>query len=255
MQISPMPQWSASAAAIWGSRMTRARSCKPIQIGLVAPEPIRLEGLMSIFEKQSRNSLARFNPIPGSLEELLSRPSLEYLVFDLNSTTGEVGTVGFIRRVRPDLRVIVLGPDGNDELVLNSIVAGARAYLDQNTELEMARTAIEVVASGSIFAPRRLLSKLIDRLLHRADTSPANGHTHLTSREQQVLDLLLLARSNREIASQLRIEERTVKAHVGRMMRKNGVENRIELSMNALNQSAASGAGRKMKQPRSRGGE
>ncbi len=58
---------------------------------------------------------------------------------------------------------------------------------------------------------------------------------HLTARERQVLDLILLARSNREIARELGIEERTVKAHVGRLMRKTGAENRIDLSMRALN--------------------
>jgi predicted transcriptional regulator len=47
----------------------------------------------------------------------------------------------------------------------------------------------------------------------------------------------LLARSNREIARQLGIEERTVKAHVGRLMRKTGADNRIELSMRAVNGS------------------
>ena len=46
-----------------------------------------------------------------------------------------------------------------------------------------------------------------------------------------------MARSNREIAAQLGIEERTVKAYVGRLMRKTGADNRIELSMSALNRS------------------
>ncbi len=59
----------------------------------------------------------------------------------------------------------------------------------------------------------------------------------LTDRERQVLELILLARSNREIARQLGIEERTVKAHMGRLMKKTGAENRIELSMRALSQS------------------
>ena len=52
-----------------------------------------------------------------------------------------------------------------------------------------------------------------------------------------MLQLLLLARSNREIAEELGIEERTVKAHVGKLMRKIGAENRIELSMRALHGS------------------
>jgi DNA-binding NarL/FixJ family response regulator len=105
------------------------------------------------------------------------------------------------------------------------------------------RTAIEVVTSGSIWAPRRLLSKLIDRLLKVPDSSLTNGNPHLTGRERQVLDLLLTARSNREIARQLGIEERTVKAHVGHLMRKTGADNRIELSMRALNASMVKGAG------------
>jgi DNA-binding NarL/FixJ family response regulator len=99
----------------------------------------------------------------------------------------------------------------------------------------MVRQAIDVVTSGSIWAPRRLLSKLVDRLLKVPDSSLTSGNPHLTDRERQVLDLILLARSNREIARQLGIEERTVKAHVGRLMRKTGADNRIELTMRALN--------------------
>ena len=87
--------------------------------------------------------------------------------------------------------------------------------------------AIEVVTGGSIWAPRRLLSKLIDRLLKVPDPAISHANPHLTDREKQVLDHILEARSNREIAQQLGIEERTVKAHVGRLMRKTGADNRI----------------------------
>jgi DNA-binding NarL/FixJ family response regulator len=97
-----------------------------------------------------------------------------------------------------------------------------------------------VVIAGSIWAPRRLLSKLIDRLLAFPDTSLASVTPQLTDRERQVLDLILMARSNREIARQLGIKERTVKTYVGSLMRKTGVDNRIELSMRALNLSLAS---------------
>jgi DNA-binding NarL/FixJ family response regulator len=167
---------------------------------------------------------------------------LEYLVVDLNSSSGGLETLNAIRRVRPDIRLIVIGPEGNDELVLESIVAGARAYLDLTAGPEVVRKAIEEVTSGSIWAPRRLLSRLIDRMLAVSDASPASAIPHLTARERQVLELILMAHSNREIARQLGIEERTVKAHVGRLMRKTGVENRIELSMRALQSSMVSGA-------------
>jgi DNA-binding NarL/FixJ family response regulator len=80
-------------------------------------------------------------------------------------------------------------------------------------------------------------------LLPSLDRVPHGATTHLTDREQEVLELILQARSNREIARELGIEERTVKAHVGRLMRKSGAENRIELSMRALNGSLPSQGG------------
>jgi DNA-binding NarL/FixJ family response regulator len=143
-----------------------------------------------------------------------------------------------IRQVRPHIRLIVIGPERDDELVLSSIVAGARGYLDLTAGPEVVRQAVEIVTSGSIWAPRRLLSRLIDRLLKVPEAAPASGGgPHLTEREQQVLELILTARSNREIAAKLGIEERTVKAYVGRLMKKTGADNRIKLSMSALNRA------------------
>ena len=164
-------------------------------------------------------------------------------VVDLHSFSGGLEILEMIRRTRPSLRLIVIGPEGNDELVLESIIAGARAYLELTAGPDTVRMAIDVVTGGSIWAPRRLLSKLIDRLLKTPEASSANASPHLTSRERQVLDLILKAHSNREIARQLGIEERTVKAHVGRLMRKTGAENRIDLSMRALNPSLSAGLG------------
>jgi DNA-binding NarL/FixJ family response regulator len=207
----------------------------PVHIGLVSDEPMRLEGLVSIFDQPADDGNAPLLPITGTLPEMLTRASLEYLVVDMHSSPGGLAILDSSRRARPALKLIVIGPEGNDELVLESIIAGARAYLELTADTTLVRQAIEVVTSGSIWAPRRLLSKLIDRLLKVPDSSLTNSNLHLTAREKEVLDLILQARSNREIARQLGIEERTVKAHVGRLMRKTGADNRIELTMHAMN--------------------
>jgi DNA-binding NarL/FixJ family response regulator len=199
-------------------------------------EPIRLAGLASVFEGRSGEGNAQLLPVIGTMEELLAGPGVEFLVVDLNSSSAGLGTLDTIRRARPDIRLIVIGPEGNDQLVLESIIAGARAYLDLTASPATVRKAIEVVTGGSIWAPRRLLSKLIDRLIAVPDSNPTAA-PHLTAREREVLELILMAQSNREIAHQLGIEERTVKAHVGRLMRKTGADNRIELSLRALNRS------------------
>jgi DNA-binding NarL/FixJ family response regulator len=220
-----------------GIKMSSNRSLGPIWIGLVTDEPIRLEGLSAIFDLGAQAGVAQLIPVTGAMGELLGRSTLEYLVVDLNSLSTSIKTLEVIRRARPDIRLIVIGPQGDDELVLESIIAGARAYLDLTASPETVRAAIQVVVEGSIWAPRRLLSTLIDRLLRVPEASLASPNPHLTTREREVLNLILLARSNREIARQLGIEERTVKAHVGRLMRKTGAENRIELSVYALNHS------------------
>lgn len=217
--------------------MPTVRNLEPVHIGLVSDEPMRLEGLVSIFEQPASNGNAQLLPITGSLAEMLTLGSLQYLVVDLKSSQAGLAILDSIRRARPSLQLIVIGPEGNDELVLESIMAGARAYLDLSASPAVIRQAFEVVSGGSIWASRRLLSKLIDRLLKIPDPSVGRGTPHLTVREKEVLELILLARSNREIARHLGIEERTVKAHVGRLMRKTGADNRIELTMLAMNRS------------------
>lgn len=217
--------------------MASQRNPQPIRIGVLAGEPIRLEGLTMIFEEKPEPGKPQLIPLIGTMEELLDNRSLEYLVVDLNSSAGGLEILEKVKRSRPGIRQIVIGPEKNDELVLDAVVAGARAFLYSSAGPETVRMAIDVVVSGSIWAPRRLLSKLIDRLLGVPDSREVVKKLRLTDRERQVLGLILAAKSNREIARQLGIEERTVKAHVGRLMRKTGADNRIELSMHALNQA------------------
>jgi DNA-binding NarL/FixJ family response regulator len=223
--------------------MSSIRNTESIRVGVLTDEPLRLEGLASVFEEGPGEGCAPLFPVYGGLEDLLSDSSLAYLVVDLLSPSGGFGTLEAIRRRRPDLRLIVIGPEGDEKLIMDLIVAGARAYLDLKAGPEMVRRAVEVVTSGSIWAPRHLLSKLIDRLLGTSDASLTNLPLRLTDRERQVLELILMACSNREIARQLGIEERTVKAHVGSLMRKTGADNRIDLFMRASNPSLLEAAG------------
>src|ERR1700694_4353185 len=150
-----------------------------IRIGLLAGEPIRLEGLVTVFDEQPAPGQPQLVPIIGTMQELLGNPSLDYLVVDLNSSSGSLETLESVRRTRPAIRQIVIGPENDDELVLEAIVAGARAYLDSSASPQTVRQAIDIVVSGSIWAPRRLLSKLIDRLLGVPDTSLNSAHPHL----------------------------------------------------------------------------
>jgi DNA-binding NarL/FixJ family response regulator len=230
------PNRSLDQARERGS-MSAMFSLEPIRIGVVANEPMRLEGLTSIFENHAKPGETPLLPVVGTLEEHLENTAIEYVLIDWSSSSKKLGVLEGIRRKRPNLRMVVIGPDSNEQVMMDTIIAGARAYLDTGAGPRLVREALDVVISGSIWAPRKLLSKLIDRLLSGEDASVTSPRPHLTAREEQVLQLLLLARSNREIAEELGIEERTVKAHVGKLMRKIGAENRIELSMRAIHGS------------------
>ena len=221
-----------------GSAVTLASSDpEPVRIGLLVGEPIRDAGLASIFDLPAEQGHAPLVPVRGSLRELLALNTLQYLVVDLHSSTGGFEALKAVRQRRPDIRSIVIGPEGDEDLVLTAITAGARAYLGLSAGPEMVRQAIEVVTSGSIWAPRHLLSRLIDRLLGVSRVTRKVTHPQLTLREHQVLELLLSAHSTREIASGLGIGERTVKAYIGRLMRKTGSDSRVKLSISALSRS------------------
>jgi len=206
----------------------------PIRIGILAVEPIRLAGLASIFDQPAQPGQTQLVPVVGSLQELTGASDIEYVVVDLHSSEGSLEILESVRLKRPDVRLIVIGPEGDDELVFKAIVAGARAYLSFSAGPELVRQAIEVVTSGSIWAPRQLLSRLIDRLLNVHLAIHATPKPQLTPREEQVLKLVLSANSTREIARQLGIEQRTVKAYIARLMRKTGADNRVKLSVSAV---------------------
>jgi len=216
---------------------SRTQYPRRIRIGILAVEPIRVAGLASIFDLPAQPDQAQLVSVIGSLEELVGSPDIEYVVVDLHSAQGGLEILEAVRSSRPEIRLIVIGPEGDDELVIKAIVAGARAYLGLTDSPEIVRKAIEVVTSGSIWAPRQLLSRLIDRLLNVPVATPNAPNPRLTQREEQVLKLILMAQSTREIARKLGIEQRTVKAYIARLMRKTGADNRVKLSVSALGRS------------------
>jgi two-component system nitrate/nitrite response regulator NarL len=191
---------------------------------------MRLEGLVSIFDQPVANNNLVLIPVVCSLEEILKGSTLQHLILELTEAGSGAQTIHAILRVCPGLRVIVVGQQGNDGLAMEAISAGAKAYLNLNSDIDVVRQAVEVVIGGSIYGPHRLLSKLVDRLLHVSDSSLTGAPPQLTDREKQVVELIMAAQSNGEIARKLGIGPQTVTAHVGRLMRKTGTVNRVGLA-------------------------
>jgi DNA-binding NarL/FixJ family response regulator len=154
------------------------------------------------------------------------------LILDAGCTEHFFELLAGFRRKYPRLKVIVIGSESAPEYVQRVIGAGAKGYLTHLAKESEIRMAIEIVLDGSVWAPRKVLAKLLE-----VNKSASAVETpKITAREDEVLRLLVTGRGNREIASSLGIDEVTVKAHVGRLMRKMGVANRIALTMQVMDQ-------------------
>ncbi|MFZ3210970.1 MAG: response regulator transcription factor [Terriglobales bacterium] len=135
-------------------------------------------------------------------------------------------TMAGLKASRPGLKIIVTGSGADDETILKALAAEAMGYVyEAAAPLEFVQ-AIRMVNQGSVWAPRRVLSTFIERVT----TSPGRifpaGRVSFTDREKEVLELLVVGRSNKEVGSVLGIEERTVKAHVAKLMRQADAQSR-----------------------------
>ncbi len=203
---------------------------KPAErIGVVATDPLRVLGLKAIFDEVMQIEIVHLS-VPGALDDV----NVSLVLIDAECTDHLFELVATFRQVRPQLRLIVLGNETAPEYVQRVIGAGAKGYLTLTAKESEIRMAIEMVRDGSVWAPRKVLSRLLDR--QPGGTRSLAARPKFTARELEVLKLLREGQPNRDIALSLGIDEGTVKAHIGRLMRKVGVSNRIALTVHPFTQ-------------------
>jgi DNA-binding NarL/FixJ family response regulator len=200
------------------------------RIGVVATDPLRVLGLKAIFRDAMQLEIVHLS-IPGALDDR----DLCLVLIDAECTPHLFELIATFRQVHPSLKLIVLGNDTSSDYVERVIGAGAKGYVQLTASESEIRMAVDMVRDGSVWAPRRVLSRLLDSR-RTAPRSPATP-LRFTARERQVLNLLREGHPNREIALALGIDESTVKAHIGRLMRKVGVNNRTALTVHPLTQA------------------
>jgi DNA-binding NarL/FixJ family response regulator len=201
----------------------------PIRIAVVESDPLRFVGFRALFDSESD-----FELMSASLQDISTQQNIDLVLLGNRFGQNLFDLMASLKASRPDLRIIVTGSGMDEETILKAIASGAKGYVDVAASPQEFVQAIRVVNQGSVWAPRRVLSKFIERVT----TSPGRifpaGHMTFTDREKEVLEMLVAGRSNKETGAALGIEERTVKAHVAKLMRKVGVQNRIALSVHAI---------------------
>jgi len=202
-----------------------------IRIAVLESDPLRVVGFRSLFESEPE-----FELIPVSLAALERLQRINVVLTGVQPGKDLLAGLDGVRAVRPDLPMIVTAPVMNDETMLKVVAAGGRGCIAESADQAEFVRAVRVVSEGGTWVPRRVLLMIIQRSSGSSGRSLA-GRTLFTGREKQVLQMLVEGRSNKEIAGPLGIEERTVKSHVAKLMRKVGVQNRIALSVHAIKHS------------------
>jgi NarL family two-component system response regulator LiaR len=144
-----------------------------------------------------------------------------------------IGATRRIKEIAPDIAILILTAYDDDEYVLGLLDAGAAGYLLKSARGRDLAGAIRAIKSGeSVLHP-----KIIAKLLKRAMVSPVQEHKEseiLSERESEVLKLVAMGMSNKEIAEKLFLSERTIKAHLTNIFNKLNVASRSEAIVKGL---------------------
>ncbi len=129
-----------------------------------------------------------------------------------------------IRKLYPDIIVIILTMYVDEDLITQAIQAGAAAYLLKSASQEELVEAIRMVQKGQMILPQQVAISV----MHQVENRSKGGSNRLSQREEEILRCLCNGLSNREIATNLHISEATVKSHLHRIYYKLGVRDRTQ---------------------------
>ena len=166
------------------------------------------------------------------------------------------GAVEYARQLRPDVvlmdirmprmdgleatRRIVTGPDSKprvlilttfdlDEYVYEALRSGASGFMLKDNPADQLITAVHVIARGEALIAPSVTRRLISEFARRVSRTPKPDQLRsLTVRESEVLKLVARGLSNAEIAEELYVAETTVRTHVGRILTKLGLRDRVQ---------------------------
>ena len=199
-------------------------------IGILAADPLRSIGLQSILEDGLKLQTVI---LPDERRPRGCKPTIVIVDECLDAGAGLSLSVTQLLARMPGVAVVVLARSESVLSVEKALLSGARAVLPETAEVSDIRACIRAVMRGKTWVPRDADAN--GRTSSTALVTTDNGFAErFTPKEREVLGWLAQGHSNREIAATMGIDEATVKAHLGRMLRKAAATNRVELTLRAL---------------------
>jgi DNA-binding NarL/FixJ family response regulator len=212
------------------SRASQKQS-KSLTVGVLSPHPLVLSEFTKLLAGCSYPvKTKQLDPSRASHFANLHFPRCAVYVVDACALPSSALLVSEIIDRYPGALVVAVGDKFDEASAFQLLRAGTKgllSYADARTDLPR---AIEALLESSFWVPRVLLARFVDSLLPSARSrNLVNGPSGLSRREREVLQAVLENFSNKEIAGQLNISERTAKFHVSNLLAKFGVERRTDL--------------------------
>ena len=164
------------------------------------------------------------------------KPNVVLLDITMPELSG-IEVIPIIKQTSPGTKALMLTASKDEIKILKFLNAGAKGYLSKNTTTSDLIKAIKVVNKGQLWVERKLVARYfngdITADIGREDRQE-NPKKDLTPREQDVLRLLIKGSTNKEIANDLFISEKTVKSHLNKIFKKLNVSRRLDAILSAI---------------------
>jgi two-component system response regulator DevR len=187
------------------------------------------QGLVALLDRREGfQVVAEAGTVAEAIEQA-RRFEPELVVMDVRLPDGSgIEACREIRAEHPNTRVVMLTSYPDEEAVLSAIVAGASGYLLKQVRARDLIAALEAVGRGESLLDPAVTEKVLERVRRIATGTYTDELAQLTSQEQKILMLVAEGKTNKEIASEVFLSDKTVKNYVSSILSKLNLERRAQ---------------------------
>lgn len=216
-----------------------------IQIALAYRERLLREGLRQLLQGAPDLEVCGEPTTPEELLHAMVHAVPDVVLCDLRLLTAEPTlSLAHLTLLRPAIPILLLADTYDRAVVSRTIWEGAKGYFLTSSSGSDLCKAIRALSAGEVWVGRQIVRWLLEDgpSQARAPTSgvAAKAPDRLSRREAEVAQYAALGRSNKAIAAQLFISEKTVKSHLASVFKKLGVQNRLHLALHLLGEGTHS---------------
>lgn len=209
--------------------MTQPDPARPLRLLVVDDHEVVRQGLVALLDRREGfQVVAQAGTVAESIAEA-RRHKPDIVVMDVRLPDGSgVEACRDIRAELPETRVIMLTSYPDEEAVLSAIVAGASGYLLKQIRARDLVSALEAVGRGESLLDPAVTERVLERV-RRVATGQVNDELGgLTPQEQKILMLVAEGKTNKEIAADVFLSDKTVKNYVSSILSKLNLERRTQ---------------------------